>query len=83
MASIAGLVVVGFSWLAESECEQFKRIAALACWSPVTSTPLLCAAIVWATRRFARGAGGSCIPPWLPRRSGIMFVIEELSPAPE
>ena len=62
MASIAGLVVVGFTWLAESAFAQFQSIAAMAWWLPLIWTPLLCAAIVWVTRRYFRGAGGSGIP---------------------
>jgi H+/Cl- antiporter ClcA len=61
-ASIAGLVVVAFTWLAELAFGQFNKIADFAWWVPLIWTPLLCAAIVWVTRRFVRGAGGSGIP---------------------
>ena len=62
MAAIAGLVVVGFTWLAEAAFARFLSLEALAWWMPLCWTPLWCAAIVWVTRRYARGAGGSGIP---------------------
>ncbi|OEZ95684.1 chloride channel protein [Duganella phyllosphaerae] len=61
-AAVAGLVVVGFTWLAEQALGLFKGIASVGWWLPLLWTPLLCGAIVWTTRRFARGAGGSGIP---------------------
>ena len=62
MAALAGLVVVAFTWLAESAFGLFRDLAGMAWWAPLLWTPLCCAAIVWATRRFARGAAGSGIP---------------------
>jgi len=62
IAAIAGLTVVGFTWLAEAAFARFRGLAALAWWLPLIWTPLCCAAIVWVTRRYARGAGGSGIP---------------------
>jgi len=62
MAAIAGLVVVGFTWLAEAAFARFLSLEARAWWLPLCWTPLWCAAIVWVTRRYARGAGGSGIP---------------------
>jgi len=62
MAALAGLVVVGFTWLAEGAFALFRTLEARAWWLPLLWTPLCCAAIVWLTRRYARGAGGSGIP---------------------
>ena len=62
MAAIAGLVVVGFTWLAEAAFARFLSLEERAWWIPLCWTPLWCAAIVWVTRRYARGAGGSGIP---------------------
>ena len=62
MAALAGLVVVGFTWLAEGAFGLFRNLETRAWWLPLLWTPLCCAAIVWLTRRYARGAGGSGIP---------------------
>lgn len=62
MAAVAGLVVVGFTWLAEGAFGLFLDLTEVAWWAPLVWTPLCCAAIMWVTRRFARGAGGSGIP---------------------
>lgn len=62
MAALAGLVVVAFTWLAEGAFGLFRQLAGLGWWLPLLWTPLCCAAIVWVTRRYARGAGGSGIP---------------------
>ncbi|HEX8606984.1 MAG TPA: chloride channel protein [Pseudoduganella sp.] len=61
-AAIAGLVVVGFTWLAESALGLFLGLAGTAWWLPLVWTPACCGVIVWATRRFAPGAAGSGIP---------------------
>ncbi|MBB3224022.1 chloride channel protein [Pseudoduganella umbonata] len=61
-AAIAGLVVVGFSWLAESGLGLFLGMADGVWWLPLLWTPLACAAIVWVTRRHVPGAAGSGIP---------------------
>ncbi|TWI67751.1 H+/Cl- antiporter ClcA [Pseudoduganella lurida] len=61
-AAVAGLTVVGFTWLAESALALFLGMAAHAWWLPLLWTPLCCGAIVWLTRRYAAGAGGSGIP---------------------
>lgn len=61
-AAVAGLVVVGFTWLAEAALELFLHGATVAWWLPLLWTPACCGAIVWATRRYFRGAGGSGIP---------------------
>ncbi|WP_209586166.1 chloride channel protein [Massilia sp. BHUDP2] len=62
MAALAGLVVVAFTWLAEGAFGLFGDLAANGWWTPLLWTPLCCAAIVWVTRRYARGAAGSGIP---------------------
>nr|WP_315398724.1 chloride channel protein [uncultured Duganella sp.] len=61
-AAVAGLVVVGFTWLADGALGLFLRLAGTAWWLPLLWTPACCGAIVWVTRRYARGAGGSGIP---------------------
>ncbi|CDG82927.1 chloride channel protein [Janthinobacterium agaricidamnosum] len=61
-AALAGLTVVGFTWLAEGALACFMHFARQAWWMPLCWTPLCCAAIVWLTRRYAAGAAGSGIP---------------------
>lgn len=61
-AVLAGLTVVGFTWLTDVAFASFQRIAALAWWAPLLWMPPATAATVWATRRFAPGAAGSGIP---------------------
>jgi len=61
-AAASGLAIVGFTWLAEVALEAFFRLERAAWWAPLLWTPLLTAAIVWLTRRFAPGAAGSGIP---------------------
>ena len=61
-AALAGLVVVGFTWLAEGAFGLFLGLDRMAWWLPLLWTPLCCAAIAWVTRRYVRGAGGSGIP---------------------
>lgn len=62
MAAIAGLVVVGFTWLAEEALELFRFFNAKAWWFTLLWTPLCAAVLVWLTRRYAIGAAGSGIP---------------------
>jgi H+/Cl- antiporter ClcA len=62
LAAAAGLTVVGFTWLAEAAYERFVALRAAAWWSPLLWTPACTALVVWATRRYAPGAGGSGIP---------------------
>lgn len=61
-AVIAGLTVVGFTWLAETAAEYFTSLRTLAWWAPLLATPAAAAVVVWCTRRFAPGAAGSGIP---------------------
>lgn len=62
LAVVSGLVIVGFTALAEFAADQFARLRGLGWWTPLVWTPLLAALIVWCTRRFAPGAAGSGIP---------------------
>jgi H+/Cl- antiporter ClcA len=62
LAGVAGLTVVGFTWLSERAFGLFSELRALAWWSPLLWTPLCTAAIVWLTRRYVPGAAGSGIP---------------------
>jgi H+/Cl- antiporter ClcA len=61
-AAAAGLVVVGFTWLSEKALAAFTHVTELAWWLPLLWMPAVAAAIVWLTRRFVPGAGGSGIP---------------------
>lgn len=61
-ASVAGLTVVGFTWLAEAALALFLKGTALAWWLPLLWTPACAAGMVWLTRRYAPGAAGSGIP---------------------
>ncbi len=61
-AAVAGVVVVGFTWLSEQAIHLFSRIAGMSWWLPLLWTPLLTVAIVFLTRRYASGAAGSGIP---------------------
>lgn len=62
VAVVAGLTVVGFTWLTERALHGFFALQAQYWWSPLLWTPACTAAIVWLTRRWAPGATGSGIP---------------------
>ncbi len=62
VAAVAGLTVVTFTWMTEHALDAFRTLRTHWWWAPLIVTPLLTAAIVWATRRFAPGAAGSGIP---------------------
>jgi H+/Cl- antiporter ClcA len=62
VAIIAGLTVVGFTWLCEQAAHLFGRLYPAHWWLPLLVTPAVAAAVVWLTRRFAPGAAGSGIP---------------------
>ncbi len=87
-AILAGLAVVGFTWLAEHAQALFFAMRGACWWSPLLWTPLCTAAIVWLTRRYAPGAAGSGIPQVMaaletgldPARRGL-FVSLKLSAA--
>jgi H+/Cl- antiporter ClcA len=60
-----GLLVVGFTLLAEAASHAFNTLRGLHPWAPWLAllwTPLLTAALLAWTRRFVPGAGGSGIP---------------------
>lgn len=64
-AALTGLVVVGFTFLAEAASHAFERLRGLdplAPWFALIWTPALTVAILWWTRRFVAGALGSGIP---------------------
>lgn len=61
-AALSGLTVVGFTWLAEHALLLFFSLQQQAAWAPLVWTPLMTAAIVWATRRYFVGTAGSGIP---------------------
>lgn len=64
-AVITGLVVVGFTLLAEGASHTFERLRGLHPLAPYGAllwTPLLTVAVLWWTRRFVPGALGSGIP---------------------
>lgn len=61
-AALAGLAVVGFTWLTELALHHFLQMRTQWWWAPLVWTPLCTGAIVWITRRFAPGAAGSGIP---------------------
>ncbi len=61
-ASLAGLTVVAFTLVSEQALAAFHAINVAAWWAPLLLTPTCTAAIVWCTRRYAPGAGGSGIP---------------------
>jgi len=61
-AALAGLTIVGFTWLTDVAFRSFLRIAALAWWLPLLWVPAATAASVWVTRRYAAAAAGSGIP---------------------
>lgn len=61
-AMLAGLAVVGFTWLSERALGIFFEAHSRYFWLPLIWTPLLTMGIVYLTRRFASGAAGSGIP---------------------
>ena len=62
-AALAGLLVAGFTLLAEAASHGFASIQGGGWWrwTPLLLTPALTVALLWLTRRFAPGAGGSGI----------------------
>ena len=64
-AIATGLVVVGFTYLAEAGSEGFRWLTSVDTvgrWLPLLWTPALAVALLWLTRRFADGTQGSGIP---------------------
>lgn len=64
-AVVTGLVVVGFTLLADVASHGFdslRRLGVYATYLPLLWTPLLTVVLLWWTRRYATGAVGSGIP---------------------
>ena len=64
-AFATGLVVVGFTLLADAASRAFAalfRLEGVGRWLPLVWTPALTVALLWWTRRFAAGGEGSGIP---------------------
>jgi len=61
-AALAGLVVVGFTWLTEQAFAQFVWFKSSFWWGPLFWTPVSTVGIVWLMRRYAPGSTGSGIP---------------------
>lgn len=64
-AAVTGLVVVGFTMLAEAASAGFEALRGageFGRWLPLLWTPLLTVAVLWWTLRFAPGAQGSGVP---------------------
>jgi H+/Cl- antiporter ClcA len=62
VAVLAGLTVVGFTWLCERAGKLFHALSVGHGWLPLVLTPACAAGVVWLTRRYAPGAAGSGIP---------------------
>ena len=87
-AIAAGLSVVGITIASDWAFAGFHRLYTAWPWAVLVVTPLLTAFIVWTTRRFFAGAGGSGIPqvkaalhPALPAERRRVFVSLRLSAA--
>jgi len=87
-AVLAGLAVVGFTWLYDWAFEQFAGLQSRHWWLPLLWTPAVTAAVVWLLRRWAPGAGGSGVPqvlvalePGVPRERRSRLVSLKLSVA--
>ena len=85
-ATAAGLAVVGFTLLSEWAFEGFHKLQSISPWLALIWTPAVAATIVWATRRWFSGAGGSGIPqvmaaldPAMPPQGSFRFVSLRLS----
>lgn len=61
-AAIAGLTVVGFTWLTDHALAAFHGVQTTYWWFALVWTPASTAAIVWIMRRYVPGASGSGIP---------------------
>jgi H+/Cl- antiporter ClcA len=64
-AAITGLLVVGFTLLAEAGHHAFEQLRGAGTWGqwlPLVWTPALTVLVLWWTRRFVPGAMGSGIP---------------------
>ncbi len=64
-AAITGVIAVGFTFVAEAASHLFTRLTTGALPGPYLAlaiTPLMTVMVLWWTRRFVPGAGGSGIP---------------------
>ncbi len=78
-AAITGLVVVGFTLLAEAAVHTFLMLDRLGPWGPwlaLVLTPAVTVAVLWWARRYAPGAMGSGIP------QVVRALEDDLPPAP-
>jgi H+/Cl- antiporter ClcA len=73
-AAVAGLTIVGFTWIGEQALELFMEAFHATPWITLVWTPLCTAAIVWVTRRHFSAAAGSGIPQ-------VMAALDPLAPA--
>ena len=78
-AVLTGLVVVGFTLLADVASNGFTSLRQLGVageWLPLIWTPALTAAVLWWTQRFAPGAQGSGIPQ-------VVAALDDTIPQPD
>lgn len=87
-AALAGLAVVALTWLADGAMDWFLAQRGERPWLALLWTPAVTAAVVWAVRRWAPGAGGSGVPqvcaaldPRVPEPQRGRFVSLRLSAA--
>ena len=76
-AVLVGLVCALFAILADRADELFHLLVALGDWVPLVATPLVLAALAWATRNLFPGSQGSGIPQAIvaleSRRRGVVL----------
>ena len=76
-AVLVGLVCALFAILADRADELFHHLVALGDWVPLVATPLVLAALAWATRNLFPGSQGSGIPQAIvaleSRRRGVVL----------
>jgi H+/Cl- antiporter ClcA len=75
-AAATGLVVVGFTLLADAASHGFESLRQAGSWGPwltLVWTPALTVAVLWWARRFAPGAQGSGVPQ-------VMLALDEATP---
>lgn len=61
-AVLAGLMVVGFTLLADAAFDAYQSMRGAVWWWPLVWTPAVTALVVWLVRRWAPGAAGSGVP---------------------
>jgi H+/Cl- antiporter ClcA len=75
-AAATGLVVVGFTLLADAASRGFESLRQAGSWGPwltLVWTPALTVALLWWARRFAPGAQGSGVPQ-------VVLALDEATP---